>query len=110
MNGVPRRSNRVVWVCCLCLLGLGFLTACTAREGPPTSLAPLWRDYEKMPPERALAICGDPARRWVGAASGGYPTTEMAEESVMAECMRRRGLRRMQAPCRLYAVNDQIVW
>lgn len=93
-----------------CAAGLAFLAACSAPEGPPRSLAPLWREYVKMPPERALAIAGDPARLWVGAASGGYPSQEMAEESVVAECTRRRSLRRMQEPCRLYAVGDDIVW
>jgi len=86
------------------------MVACAAREGPPRSLVPLWRDYAKMPEERALAIAGDPERRWVGAASGGYATREMAEDSVLAECMRRRNARRMQEPCRLYAVGDEIVW
>jgi hypothetical protein len=107
MRSVRRRSS---WIPVGCALGCLLLAACAGGVGPPRSLAPLWRDYEKMPAERALAIAGDPARRWVGAASGGYPTREMAEESVVAECMRRRSARRMQQPCRLYAVGDEIVW
>jgi hypothetical protein len=70
----------------------------------------LWREYVKMPDERAFAVAGDPQRLWVGAAAGGYATREMAEDAVVAECTRRRNARRMQEPCRLYAIGDEVVW
>jgi len=70
----------------------------------------MWREYVEMPDERAFALAGDPHRVWVGAAGGGYATREIAEESVIAECMQRRAARRMQEPCRLYATGDEIVW
>jgi hypothetical protein len=63
-----------------------------------------------MPPERALALAGDPGRRWVGAAAGGHASQIEAEESAVAECKRRRAARRMRAPCRLYATGDEFVW
>jgi hypothetical protein len=70
----------------------------------------LWREYLAMPAERALAIAGDPERRWVGAASGGHGSPSEAEEGALVACRRRRAARRMQAPCLLYARGDQIVW
>ena len=71
----------------------------------------MWHDYLALPGERALAIAGDPRRdRWVTGASGGHPTREEAEDAALAECGRRRAQRRMQDPCQLYAVADEIVW
>jgi len=101
---VPLLSLLVPAACAVGVLG------CAAREGPPHGIAAMWREYEKMPDERAFAVAGDPARIWVGAIGGGYATREIAEESVLALCVQRRGLRRLQDPCRLYATGDEIVW
>jgi hypothetical protein len=88
------------------------LLAC-ASEGPlpHPHLAPIWRDFLRLPAERALAIAGDPRRdHWVAEASGGHATRDQAEAGALLECQKRRGVRRMQAPCVLYAVGDEIVW
>jgi len=78
---------------------------------PPPDLAKVWRDFLALPAERALAIAGDPRRdRWVTAASAGHATREQAEAEALSECRNRRGMRRMQAACVLYAVGDEIVW
>jgi hypothetical protein len=63
-----------------------------------------------MPDERALALAGDPELRWVAGASSGHASLQEAEQEALAECRRRRAQRRMQDPCRLYAVGDEIVW
>jgi hypothetical protein len=71
----------------------------------------VWGAYQKLPSERALAVAGDLRRdHWVAGASGGHATREEAEQAALSECRVRRGLRRMQAACRLYAVGDEIVW
>ena len=88
------------------------LLAC-ASEGalPHPDLAPVWRDFLALPAERALAIAGDPRRdRWVTGASGGHDTRDGAEAEALSQCRMRRGMRRMQAACVLYAVGDEIVW
>lgn len=88
------------------------LAGCAALEGPPDrELVPLWSEYTALPPQRALAIAGElRVDRWVAGASGGHATRREAEEAAIAECRRRRTLRRLQDPCRLYAVGDEVVW
>ncbi len=95
------------------LAGVALLSlACqtSLREGPHAGIASLWRDYLEMPPERALAVAGDPDRHWLGAASGGHLSLDEAEETVLIECRARMASRRMQAECRLYATGSEIVW
>ena len=85
--------------------------ACAAgAPSPHRGLRALWRQYREMPEVRALAIAGDPDHLWLGGATGGNASRAEAERAALAECGRRRVLRRIQAPCRLYAVNDEIVW
>jgi hypothetical protein len=88
------------------------LLACASdRASPHPNLAPAWRDFLALPAERALAIAGDPRRdRWVAGATGGHATRNQAEAEALLQCQRRRGLRRIQAACVLYAVGDEIVW
>ncbi len=87
------------------------LACASSGPGPPAPLKRLWREYLELPDQRALAIAGDPeTSRWVAGASGGHGSRDEAEQEALAECKRRRALRRMQAPCRLYAVGDEIVW
>jgi hypothetical protein len=88
------------------------LPACTTggRRAPNPGIASLWREYLALPPERALALAGNPDRLWVGAVAGGQASRVEAEQSALAECRKRRAIRRMQQPCRLYATGDEIVW
>ena len=86
--------------------------ACAAdpnRSDP--NLAEVWRDYRKMPDQRALAIAGNLRQsRWVSGASGGHATIPEAEAAALRSCAERRLRTRSQAPCQLYAVGDEIVW
>ncbi|MBW2715070.1 MAG: hypothetical protein JRD03_03295 [Deltaproteobacteria bacterium] len=80
-------------------------------ETPPAELAEVWRAFLALPTQRALAIAGNPRQdRWVTAASAGHATREQAEAEALSECRVRRGMRRMQAECVLYAVGNEIVW
>jgi hypothetical protein len=87
------------------------LSACASSPPAHAELAPVWRSYREMPAERALAIAGELRRdHWVAGASGGHASRADAEAAALAECSRRRAQRRMQAPCALYAVGDEVVW
>ncbi|MDJ0851102.1 MAG: hypothetical protein QNK04_22245 [Myxococcota bacterium] len=85
---------------------------CASRgSAPHAQLGPIWKEYQSLPPSRALAIAGDPRRgRWVTGASGGHASPSEAEVGAMAQCGQRRLARRMRAPCVLYAIGDEIVW
>ncbi len=80
------------------------------RIPPHSALDRIWRDYAGLAPKRALAIAGDPNRHWVGAAAGGAEAQADASDRALEECRRKRAQRRMQAPCLLYAVGDDILW
>ena len=105
LAAVCGRHIAVAWMAAL-------LLACVSDGASPhPNLAPTWRDFLTLPKERALAIAGDPRRdRWVAGASGGHATRGEAEADALLECQRRRGIRRLQAACTLYAVGDEIVW
>jgi len=61
--------------------------------------------------QRALAIAGELSLdRWVAGVSGGQPTQQAAESEALRKCQAQRKLRRLEAPCRLYAVGDEVVW
>ena len=98
--------------------GLCALAACAVvfsdcATGPPLhpELAPVWRDYRALPEQRALAIAGELRHdRWVAGASGGHGLRGEAEAAALRECRSRRVQQRMQAPCRVYAVGDEVVW
>jgi len=89
-----------------------FPAACVTHRdrAPHSGIASLWNEYRQLSPERALALAGDPDRRWVGAIAGGQASQAEAEQSALAECQKRRLERRMRAPCRLYATGEEIVW
>ena len=82
----------------------------TPRVPPHAGMDEMWRKYSKLPPKRALAVAGDPNSLWVGAAAGGAHSQADAADRALEECRRRRGKRRMQAPCLVYAAGDTILW
>src|SRR5262245_32220124 len=102
----PRPFTRLVVGAALAALGC----AAGTPGAPHPELAELWRSYQAMPAERALALAGDPHRVWVAGVAGGEPTPDEAEFAALAQCRQRRAARRLQVPCRLYAVGDEIVW
>jgi hypothetical protein len=99
------RGLAVAWTALL------LLSCASDGAAPHPDLAAVWRDFQALPPERALAIAGDPRRdRWVVGISAGHATRDEAETEALAQCRMRRALRRMQAACVLYAVGDEITW
>jgi hypothetical protein len=78
---------------------------------PHRALTSVWRDYERLADERALAVAGElRGDRWVAGATGGHVDREAAESTALAECQKRRLEKRMQDPCLVYASGDEIVW
>ena len=98
----------IYWLLGVALCGVGCAKA--GRSEPHRGVGRLWLEYAEMSEERALAVAGDPDRVWVGGAAGGHPSRLEAERSALDQCRRKRSARRLQAPCRLYAVDDEIVW
>jgi hypothetical protein len=94
------------------LLALGFtLLACATSLEPHAELAEILKHYRALPEQRALAISGEIRRHhWVAGASGGHASLSEAEAEALRECRKHRVKRRMQMPCRLYAVGDEVVW
>ena len=88
------------------------LLACASDgSAPHPKLTRVWRAYQQLPAERAMAIAGDPrSNRWVTGASGGHESPAKAEEAALLGCRSRRAARRMRAACVIYAVGDEIVW
>lgn len=105
-----RHARRAGFLVCTALVPLACATASRSEPHPGLVGVGLWREFLELPPERALAIAGDPDRVWVGGASGGHASRSEAEQSALARCQQGRAARRLRAPCRLYASGDEIVW
>ena len=112
LRGVTLLLRRLPVLSCGLLLAAALLVGCRIPPaGPPESLLPLWRDYEKLRPMRAMAIAGDPHRpAWVAAMAGGASSQREANEIALAGCREKRKERRMREPCLLYASGDEVVW
>jgi hypothetical protein len=87
------------------------------RSGTPMGVAlrsPTQFDFElkryrEMASRKAMAVAGDVGGRYVIGYSHAYPTTDMAIESALEFCEQRRVERRIEAECRIYAVDDEVV-
>jgi hypothetical protein len=85
--------------------------ACATHRAEHRELESVWRDYRALPDQRALAIAGVIERNsLVAGASGGHASSDAARAGALRECQLRRQRMRMQHPCRVYAVGDEVVW
>ena len=95
-----------------CLSGL----ACSswlgeAKPRVPATLELLWRDYQALPDQRALAVAGDlDTERWVAGLASGHRDRASAREAALAECLAQRRRQRMQSPCKIFSVGSKILW
>jgi hypothetical protein len=80
------------------------------QDRHPLESSKLWKQYEALPDEKALAIAGDPVGLWVGGAAGGYDTPTRARHAAIAQCKKQRIARRTQHPCLIYAKGLDVVW
>ena len=109
-QGVVAATARIVICAALLATSCASESILGTRIPPHRKLDRIWRQYSELAPKRALAIAGDPNRHWVGAAAGGAEAQADASDRALEECRRKRSERRMQAPCLLYAVGDDILW
>ena len=111
-RGLGRRTPGTLASLATLLLGILLLAGCESSGATPhPNLRRVWKDFLELPRERALAIAGDPRRNhWISDASAGHRTRDEATAAALEECARHRQLRRMQAPCEIYGVDDEIVW
>ena len=101
---IPRLS-----LCFFLCLGLSvLLLSCTSGPSHPLERTEFWHRYRELAPQRALAIAGDPRSVWVGGTAAGLSSADEAEAQALAECRRQRSRRRMQAPCVLYAIGNEV--
>ncbi len=91
------------------------LVGCSAK--PPMGVAlrrhsqfeQEWSSYLKMAPSKALAVAGDVTVTHVVGYAYGAPSDEHAVREALAACEQRRGDRRIEGACWLYAVNEEVV-
>ena len=67
-----------------------------------------WSAYLGMAPQKAMAIAGDIDSQYVLGYSHAYPTEDSAIDEALEACEERRTDRRIEAPCKLYAVDDEL--
>ena len=68
-----------------------------------------WRRYVRMESSKALAVAGDVTVTHVVGYAYGAPSDEHAVREALAACEQRRGDRRIEDACWLYAVNEEVV-
>ncbi len=68
-----------------------------------------WRSYQRLTGLKALAVAGDLNGIYVSGFAWAYPIQELANEEALEGCEERRGDRRVQDACRLYAIGDEPV-
>ncbi len=91
------------------------LTGCSPK--PPmgvtlrsrTQFEDEWGRYLKMAPSKALAVAGDVTVTHVVGYAFGAASDQQAVREAMAACEQRRGDRRIEGNCRLYAVNEEVM-
>ena len=67
-----------------------------------------WGRYLKMAPSKALAVAGDVTVTHVVGYAHDAASDEQAAREALVACEQRRGDRRIEGACRLYAVNEEI--
>jgi hypothetical protein len=107
--------SREAWACLL-LAALVLVGACRSSGhaiGVPTRertrFESEWQSYRDLEPEKALAVAGDVDGAYASGFAFGKASRHEAEQGALEDCARRRADRRLDAPCRLYAVGDEIV-
>ncbi len=65
--------------------------------------------FRALPPEKSMAIAGDPSGVYVSGYAYDYPTRELAVQEALQYCEQRREDRRIESECRTYAVGDDIL-
>ena len=67
-----------------------------------------WSSYRQMLSHKAMAIAGDVESQYILGYSHAYPTEASAIDEALEACEERRMDRRMEAPCKLYAIENEL--
>ena len=76
----------------------------------PPEFLQVFKDYQGRPEHKAMALAMDAKGRFAHGVAARASTQAEANQEALAECARFTGQGGLQAPCRLYAVGDQVVW
>lgn len=68
-----------------------------------------WKAYLKLSPFKSLAVAGDLNGVYVSGFAHDAATQELADEEALQHCEQRRRDRRIDDPCRTYAVGEDKV-
>lgn len=82
------------------------------RARPTESIDEAFRDYLARPGQKAFAVGyqNHPESRLAYGAAWGLESEEAAREQALARCDRAREQSGVRAPCRTYAVGDEVVF
>ena len=65
-----------------------------------------WKNYGRLKPNKCMAVAGDMSGMYVTGYSFGAATELAAVEAAIEACEARRADKRIEAPCRTYAIGD----
>ncbi len=68
-----------------------------------------WRSYQRLSGLKALAVAGDLRGVYAAGFAFSYPIQALANDEALETCEQRRADRRIEDPCRLYAIGDERV-
>jgi len=68
-----------------------------------------WQRYERLPEAKAIAVAGDLRGTYTSGVAYGEPTVGAAEAGALARCQQRRADRRIEAPCRMHGIGNEVV-
>jgi hypothetical protein len=107
----PSRSRlRAAAAICAASLVLGGCYSFTSPIGVPlpdsSRFENEWKNYGRLKHNKAMCVAGDMSGVYVTGYSFGAATELGALEAAMTACEARRVDKRIDAPCRTYAVGD----
>jgi hypothetical protein len=68
-----------------------------------------WKNYSRLKSNKALAIAGDRQGLYVAGYAYAQPSKEVAEELALQACEARRTDRRIETPCKTFAIDHSEV-
>lgn len=90
-------------------------TAASEPKAPvvPAEFLKIFEDYKARPGEKAIALALDGGRFSYSVTEGksdGKASQSEVNEAALAVCEKQRAEGKLNAPCRLYAIGDKVVW
>src|SRR6185503_1363731 len=64
-----------------------------------------WKHYVRLQPHKAIAVAGSMSGLYVAGYAFGYTSESDAMEAALADCELRRADRRIEDPCRMFAIG-----